>query len=225
MCVIVCNNVSFYVTSTCTCTLDTAKKGIIFDTIVFFADAFMYYYPKGVTPNRFSDQGVIIPVPGGKSDGAFLFNVPYSGQRLVLTMPSGKTVHDIGHLTVWCRRFSAFFNEPLQFPNSIVISGGSGGGGVTRNCIPLNEQLQLTWTLNTNTSQPTATFTLCGCLSTGQYMAFGLSGRPNSIDMVGGDVTVAWIDRGSQPHAEDYFLQRREQVHLCYHPVVQCVCP
>ena len=31
-------------------------------------------------------------------------------------------------------------------------------------------------------------------LSDGQYMAFGLSGEPDHSRMVGGDVTVAWMD-------------------------------
>ena len=113
MCHCVQQCVILYVTSTCTSTLDTAKKGIIFDTIVFFADAFMYYYRKGVSVSPPSDQGIVIPVPGGKSDGAFRFGPSYNGQQLVLTMPSGKTVHDIEHLAVWCRDFNVFFNAPL----------------------------------------------------------------------------------------------------------------
>ena len=92
-------------------------------------------------------------------------------------------------------------------------SEGGGGGGnvsVSINCINLHEQLQLTWTLNMTAPQPMATFTLCGRLETNQYMAFGLSGSPDSINMVNGDVTVAWVD--SEPHAEDYFLERRQSV-------------
>ena len=83
-------------------------------------------------------------------------------------------------------------------------------GGDSINCINLHERLQLTWTLSMTAPQPQATFTLCGRLETNQYMAFGLSGSPDSINMVNGDVTVAWVD--SEPHAEDYFLERREQV-------------
>ena len=82
------------------------------------------------------------------------------------------------------------------------------GGNI--NCISLHERLQLTWTLNMTAPRPMATFTLCGRLETNQYMAFGLSGSSNSINMVGGDVTVAWVD--SEPHAEDYFLDSRRTV-------------
>ena len=204
----------------------------------------MYYYAKGVTPTN-TGGGIIIPVPpsaGGASNGRF-GNQPFSGQQLILTMPSGTTVHDIGHLVVWCQLASAFFNQPLQFPASIqfpcitnntstntttnttntstnttntstnttnTTTPDNGGGSTVPNCVPLNNQLQLTWSLNTTAASPSATFKLCGCLEPEQYMAFGLSGSTDSINMVNGDVTVAWVD--SQPHAEDYFLQGREQV-------------
>ena len=126
-------------------------------------------------------------------------------------MPSGSTVHDIGHLTVWCALVDQFFVRPLAFPDNIALNGGSTPAPQEpQNCAVLNSQLQLSWKLNTAAPNPLATFTLCGCLRTDQYMAFGLSGSANSINMVGGDVTVAWVD--SEPHAEDYFLERREQV-------------
>ena len=82
------------------------------------------------------------------------------------------------------------------------------GGNI--NCISLHEWLQLTWTLNMTAPRPMATFTLCGRLETNQYMAFGLSGSSDFIVMDSGDVTVAWID--NEPHAEDYFLARRQAV-------------
>ena len=136
-------------------------------------------------------------------------------------MPSGTTVHDIGTFTIWCRKFSVFFTQ-LGFPANIVIPGGGGDGGgggggggggddKPKNCVPLSNQLQLSWTINTTVAKPMATFTLCGCLLTDGYMSFGLSGAVDSINMVKGDVTVAWVD--NQPHAEDYYLQRREQVY------------
>ncbi len=45
------------------------------------------------------------------------------------------------------------------------------------------------------------------------YMAFGLSGNQHRTKMIGGDVTIAWVDRGTgQPHAIDYYLESRHQV-------------
>ena len=86
-------------------------------------DAYMYYYAKGVTPTS-TGGGIIIPVPpsaGGASNGRF-GSQRFTGQQLILTMPSGTTVHDIGHLAIWCQLASVFFNQPLQFPDSIVFA-------------------------------------------------------------------------------------------------------
>ena len=170
----------------------------------------------------------------------------FSNEQLILTMPTGSTVHDIGHLVIWCKLFGVFFNVPLPFPNPLVFATNTTTVIVNTtvttptttpapttttstptespttttnptdppedvsNCVPLSDKLHLTWSLDTTATKPSATFTLCGCLGAEQYMSFGLSGSIGSINMVNGDVTVAWVD--SAPHAEDYFLERREQV-------------
>lgn len=191
-----------------------------------YTDAYVYYYAKGVDPytgtifRTPAHTGIVIPVPssaGGGPGGRF-GGRRFNDERLVLTMPSGSTVHDIGHLTIWCQLADSFFNAPMEFPSSIVFNNPGGGGDnqKPRNCVPLNDQLQLSWTVNTTIQQPMATFTLCGCLRTDGYMAFGLSGSADSVTMDGGDVTVAWMD--TKAHAEDYFLERREQVSFV------CVC-
>ena len=187
-------------------------------------DAYMYYYPHGVTPTP-SGGGIIIPIPasaGGGNNGQFGFGRAFSNEQLILTMPAGTTVHDIGRLVIWCQAFSAFFNSPMQFPNPLVFptpttatttatsTTPTNPSETVSNCVPLSDKLQLTWSLNTIATKPSATFTLCGCLRAEQYMSFGLSGNSDSVNMVNGDVTVAWVD--SEPHAEDYFLERREQV-------------
>ena len=101
-------------------------------------------------------------------------------------MPSGTTVRDIGTFTIWCERFTAIEFTRLEFPANIVIPDGGGGGGggddKPKNCVPLSNQLQLSWTINTTVSKPMATFTLCGCLLTDGYMSFGLSGAVDSIN-------------------------------------------
>ena len=73
-------------------------------------------------------------------------------------MPSGTTVRDIGTcITIWCERFTAIFTR-LEFPANIVIPDGGGGGGggddKPKNCVPLSNQLQLSWTINTTVSKP-----------------------------------------------------------------------
>ena len=43
-------------------------------------------------------------------------------------------------------------------------------------------------------------------------MAFGLSGDPRRTKMIGGDVTVAWMDHSTgKGYAEDYFLDAKSQ--------------
>ena len=45
-----------------------------------------------------------------------------------------------------------------------------------------------------------------------EYMAFGLSGDPARSQMIGGDVTVAWMDEGTgQGFADDYYLDAKSQ--------------
>ena len=201
----------------------------------------MYYYPHGVTAS--GPNGVIIPIPasaGGGDGGQFGTGSAnaFNNEQLILTMPAGTTVHDIGHLVIWCQAFDVFFNSPMQFPNPLVFPTNTttvivntttptttsttpattsatsttptNPSETVPNCVPLSDKLQLTWSLNTTVTKPSATFTLCGCLRAEQYMSFGLSGKSDSVNMVNGDVTVAWVD--SEPHAEDYFLERREQV-------------
>ena len=49
-------------------------------------------------------------------------------------------------------------------------------------------------------------------LEDGEYMAFGLSGDPRRTKMIGGDVTVAWMDHSSgKGYAEDYYLDAKSQ--------------
>ena len=43
-------------------------------------------------------------------------------------------------------------------------------------------------------------------------MAFGLSGNPSRTQMIGGDVTVAWMDHNTgKGYAEDYYLDAKSQ--------------
>ena len=48
-----------------------------------------------------------------------------------------------------------------------------------------------------------------------QYVAFGLSANPSQVSMVGGDVTVAWINASTGAvSAVDYYLQSYSQVYM-----------
>lgn len=46
----------------------------------------------------------------------------------------------------------------------------------------------------------------------GEYMAFGVSGDNQKTQMVGGDPTVAWVDKRTlKGYAEDYYLDAKSQ--------------
>ena len=115
----------------------------------------MYYYPHGVSPTP-SGGGIIIPVPGGGSGGQFTFGVTFTNEQLVLTMPAGSTIHDIGHLVVWCQAFSVFFNEPLQFPAAGSIVFETPAPTTSTALLPSTTNL-FTTTILMSTLSPTST--------------------------------------------------------------------
>lgn len=43
-------------------------------------------------------------------------------------------------------------------------------------------------------------------------MSFGISGHPSRVQMVGGDVAVAWVDKDSfMGYSKDYYLDAKSQ--------------
>ena len=90
----------------------------------FSTDAYMYYYPHGVAAAESGAGGIIITIPasyGGGSKGQFGHGRSFTNEQLVLTMPEGSSVHDIGHLVIWCKLFRVFFNQAMGFPNPLVF--------------------------------------------------------------------------------------------------------
>ena len=55
---------------------------------------------------------------------------------------------------------------------------------------------------------------VCGCVGSGEYMAFGISGSASQTQMPESDVVVAsYTDGDASPAAaRDYYLTRRDQV-------------
>lgn len=48
-----------------------------------------------------------------------------------------------------------------------------------------------------------------------QYMGFGLSGSNMRTEMVGADVSIAWVDSAAgMPNAQDYYLTARSPVSI-----------
>ena len=85
------------------------------------------------------------------------------------------------------------------------------------NCESLDDELQLSWTMDQ--MEDRIFLQLCGCVDASDYMAFGLSGSDSAVQMVGADAVVTWHD-SEGTGAVDYFLSARTQVRAI---VVSCV--
>lgn len=146
----------------------------------------------------------------------------YSGSTVIVEMPEGMTVDDIGHIGVWCEPFMANFGS-LSFNSgdSAALAALPAPTGALEcsegfepepvNCAVLSAgALQVRWMVDTTVAEPSVTFQLEGVVQEDEYMAFGVSGNAGRVQMVGGDVTVARRD-GSAFVVEDYFLQARAQ--------------
>ena len=177
--------------------------------------AYMYYYAKGVTPS--GSNGVIIPIPasvGGGSDGRFGIGSShsFSNEQLVLTMPEGSTVHDIGHLVIWCEAVKVFFNSPMQFPDPLATNittvivnttTATPTEPPTTPTVPPTEVIATILPLQIGSLQTLNMLLLVQCTLTtippSELRIFITTSMDN------GDVTIAWVN--NKTHAEDYFLQ------------------
>lgn len=137
----------------------------------------------------------------------------YSQKTLVIVLPGDLTVFDIDWLSVWCVAFYVDFGHvriprDLNVPPSLRMLGIEPQSKL--NCEVLDDQVgfEVRWAI-AGTSIVTQ---LVARLNEGQYMAFGLSGEEDRSRMVGGDVTVAWMDHKSgKGYAEDYYLDAKSQ--------------
>lgn len=186
---------------------------------------FLYYYRPGQGVDGRS--GIILPLPAGQGGGRGDLTRRYSNEQLVVPLPNGLTACDMGALTVWCEPFRATFSR-RSISRSLFLNGGEGEcqlvGGNTDlpiapivdfdNCEPFSETVHVSWTVDTPNME--VDFQICSCrpLDAGlnQYMAFGLSGNPDSTFMIGADATVAWVDNAmGMPNAVDYYNTARVQ--------------
>jgi len=137
----------------------------------------------------------------------------YTQKTLVIVLPGDLTVFDIDWLSVWCIAFYVDFGHvriprTLNVPPSLRMLGIEPQSKL--NCEVLDERMgfEVRWAI----AGKSIVTQLVARLSDGQYMAFGLSGEPDQSRMVGGDVTVAWMDHKSgKGYADDYYLDAKSQ--------------
>ncbi|XP_012528510.1 protein Skeletor, isoforms B/C isoform X2 [Monomorium pharaonis] len=162
----------------------------------------------GAGPNP-SSQGIRVPDENGKVQPLRR----YDRKTIVLTLPSDLTVHQLGHFGVWCEAFAVDFGH-VQIPHNMNVPPSLKMLGVSPqsklNCEVLEDSLafEVRWAV----AGDSIVVQLVAKLDAGQYMSFGLSVDPERSTMVGGDVTVAWVEKQTlQGYAVDYFLDAKSQ--------------
>ncbi|XP_028028127.1 protein Skeletor, isoforms D/E isoform X2 [Bombyx mandarina] len=158
-----------------------------------------------------SPQGIRIPDENGKEDPLR----KYDKKTIVLTLPGDLTVFDIGHFGVWCEAFTVDFGhitlpraQVSNVPPSLKMLGVSPQSKL--NCEVLNEEFgfEVRWAI----AGDSIVLQLVAKLDDGEYMSFGISGHPSRVQMVGGDVAVAWVDKDSfMGYSKDYYLDAKSQ--------------
>ncbi|XP_077271953.1 DM13 and DOMON_DOH domain-containing protein skeletor isoform X4 [Temnothorax americanus] len=165
-----------------------------------------FWVGTGPTP---SSQGIRVPDENGKEQPLRR----YDRKTIVLTLPGDLTVHQLGHFGVWCEAFAVDFGH-VQLPHSLNVPPSLRMLGVSPqsklNCEVLDDTLafEVRWAV----AGDSIVVQLVAKLDPGQYMSFGLSADTERSEMVGGDLTVAWVDKQTlQGYAIDYFLDAKSQ--------------
>merc|ERR1712241_1314433 len=137
----------------------------------------------------------------------------YSQKTLVIVLPGDLTVFDIDWLSVWCIAFYVDFGHVriprnLNVPPSLRMLGVEPQTKLNCEVLDSSQGFEVRWAI----AGKSIVTQLVARLNDGQYMAFGLSGESDRSRMVGGDVTVAWMDHESgKGYADDYYLDSKSQ--------------
>ncbi|XP_068898664.1 protein Skeletor, isoforms B/C [Tenebrio molitor] len=126
----------------------------------------------------------------------------YKGETITLELPGDLTIFNID----W---FSIFDLETKENLGSIIIPEGLNvppslvkvfpHKDHLPNCLQLHKDFQVSWEI----FGPQITIQLAGQVDENAYMAFGISGSTEKSQMLGSDVTVAYLD-GYRGFASDY---------------------
>ncbi|KAB7495687.1 Protein Skeletor, partial [Armadillidium nasatum] len=200
--------------------LPTFNHGVSSDKIVVVdAQTFLIpnFYYDGLAPDAFfwagkgkpDTEGIRVPDENGSLEPL----KKYSGKTIVITLPGDLTVFDIDYLGVWCRAFYVDFGhvvlpKNLNVPPSLKMLGVAPQTKL--NCEVLHDDLafEVRWAV----AGDSIVMQLVGKVDDGEYMAFGISGSDTRSAMVGGDVTVAWLDQVTgSGEAVDYILNAKSQ--------------
>ncbi|XP_014468058.1 PREDICTED: protein Skeletor, isoforms B/C isoform X2 [Dinoponera quadriceps] len=137
----------------------------------------------------------------------------YQGEDIEIVLPGNLTVYDINWLAVWCVEYRHNFGHVL-IPKDLDVPPALGQTKITTSSTPtpkavsnckemLEGRVQVQWQLKGENVQ----IRISGRIREDQYVAFGLSGRDGTAQMIGGDVVVIGYDnRTGKFIAEDYYM-------------------
>ena len=201
------------------------------------SNLYFYYYDNISNVGTYKGTYLYFEQAGSRQD-FYIFSRPYINETVLGFMPSGKTICDIRGLAMWSLILDTAYSVLFILSNNrvserrqngeCVIKGSSNADKDTPNkhsikydnCETVhgtfNTLFNVYWALDTRENKLHTKICMCDAAATSKlnfYMAFGRTG-PGPLSMVGGDVTVAWIDKQlGRPLAADYFLKSRQQ---CY---------
>lgn len=193
----------------------TSDKVVVVDAQTFLIPNFTYdgqgpdaHFWVG-TGNRPGPEGNFVADENGSNEPLRR----YTEKTLVIVLPGDLTVFDIDWLSVWCVAFYVDFGS-VRIPRNLNVPPSLRMLGIEPqsklNCEVLDESIgyEVRWAI----AGKSIVTQLVARLNDEQYMAFGLSGDPDTSVMVGGDVTVAWMNHKSgKGFADDYYLDSKSQ--------------
>ena len=81
-------------------------------------DAFIYYYPPGISPEI---TGGGIDIPFNTTMRTFPLGRRFNRETVIFPLPPGVKMCDIGNITIWCRYANQFFTI-IEIPPSIFTT-------------------------------------------------------------------------------------------------------
>ncbi|CAB3381569.1 Hypothetical predicted protein [Cloeon dipterum] len=126
----------------------------------------------------------------------------YDDETVILQLPGDLNIFQVDWLSVYDLETKQSFGsviipDNLNVPPSLVIVIPHKSS--LPNCAQLHKDFQVNWEV----FGPQITFELVGQIPKDYYMAFGFSGSTEKSQMIGADVTIAYID-GARGVAIDY---------------------
>jgi len=197
-------------------------------------DLYLYFYDQSRNVGTYKGMYLKFEHVGSRQD-YYIFDRPYTNETVLAFMPNGKTVCDVEGLAIWSitldKPYSVLFVQAQSLhergPHGECIIIGSTTNKSTPNtdkiiydnCKPVWGTLYMPfhvyWSLDTLEKKLHIKLCICDSTPTSNvnfYMAFGRSGPDRNASMVGGDVTIIWIEKQlGRPQAVDYFLKSRQQ--------------